>query len=259
MNSKIVFVSAATCAVMAAFSPAISQESPKNTAGAHITVPELAAGASFRNTPHKGVSTTNYGAGYFAYPMTGSVGSVSATFRAPAIHCKSSSDQEWLLPGIWVYSGGSLSQQVDLNLNCNNGVLYTQAIICIAGGSCDSSLTVAAGDLIVATLSETASGSFGQIRDITSGQVKSVSGTAAPTSDDVVFVGIEGPSLFNGGLVTKVPTFLKATFTKVQFNGYYLSDWNPAQYNLANGSTVQVNTTALQDNGDQFVNNFVHN
>ena len=261
MNSKIAFVFAIACAATAAFSPAISQESPKSTAGAQFTGPRLPVDLLLKKTPHSGVSKTNYGAGYFAYPTTGDVGSVSVTFRAPAIHCQSASDQEWLLPGIWVYDNtGTLTQQVDLNLNCNNGVMLMEDVICINGGSCDQSLAITPGDLIVATLSETPSGSFGQIRDITSGQTKSVSGTAAPTNDYTVFVGIEGPSLFVGGAVTKVPTFLKATFTKVQVNGYYLSDWNPAQYNLATtGGVVQVNTTALQDNGDQFVNNFVHN
>lgn len=171
MNSKIAFLFAIGCMATAAFSPAISHESPKTTAGAHITVPELAAGTSFRNAPHIGVPTTNFGAGYFAYPTSGNVGSVSVTFRLPAIHCQSTTDSEWLLPGIWVYdNNGNLSQQVDINLNCNGGAMFLVDVICIAGGSgCDESLAVNPGDLIVATLSEEPSGSYGQIRDITSG------------------------------------------------------------------------------------------
>ena len=197
MNSKTAFAFVVAFAATAAFSPAISQESPKSTAGAQFTGPRLPVDSMLKKTPHSGISKTNYGAGYFAYPSTGNVGSVSATFRVPAIHCQSASDQEWLLPGIWVYdSSGNLTQQVDVNLNCNNGAMLLEAVICINGGSCDTSLAITPGDLIVATLSETPSGSFGQIRDITSGQTKSVSGTAAPTNDYTVFVGIEGPSLF---------------------------------------------------------------
>jgi hypothetical protein len=262
MNSKTSLIFAIGCLALAALSPANSHASAaqKGTAWAQVNVPELAAGAAqLRKTPHHGVPSTYYGAGYFSYPATGSVGSVSVTFRVPAIHCKSTSDNEWLLPGIWVYDNtGTLSQQVDLNLLCDSGTILLHDVICIAGGTCATSLAIHPGDLIVATLSETASGTFGQLRNITTGLAESVSGSAAPTIDHSVFVGIEGPSMFG---VTNVPTFLKATFTKVQVNGYYLSDWSPAQYNLSPpaGTPVQVNTTALQDNGDQFVNNFVHN
>jgi hypothetical protein len=260
MNSKIALVFAISCAALGAFSPAKSYAggAQKSTAWAQVNVPELASGALFRKAPHNGVPSTYYGAGYFAYPSTGNVGSVSATFRVPAIHCKSTGDEEWLLPGIWVYdNAGNLSQQVDLNLLCDNGTIILHDVICISGGTCATSLAINPGDLIVTTLSETPAGTFGQIRNITTGLAESVNGTAAPTTDTTVFVGLEGPSLFG---VTKVPTFLKATFTKVQFNGYYLSDWNPVQYNLATtGGVVQVNTTAPQDNGDQFVNNFVRN
>jgi hypothetical protein len=263
MNSKNALVFATACIASAALSPAKSYASAtqKGTAWAQVNVPELAVEAPRRQAPYNGVPYTNHGAGYFAYPTTGDVGSVSVTFTVPSIKCKSSSDQEWLLPGIWVYdTSNNLTQQVDLNLLCENGTIHMFDVICIAGGGCAKPSTINPGDLIVATLSETATGTFGQIRDITTGHSDSESGAAAPTDDETVFVGVEGPALFEGGAVTKVPTFAKAAFTKVQLNGYYFSDWHPLRYNLAStGSTVQINTTALQDNGDQFVDTFVHN
>jgi hypothetical protein len=259
MNPKIVLSFAIACFAMATFSPAKSQDAsatPTTTAGAQVHVSELP-------TPRPHIATTvpktPDGAGYFVYPTLAgqNVGSVSTTFTIPSITCQRHDDREWLLPGIWVYSGGTLTQQVDINLNCNNGTLLMQDVICIAGADCDQSLTVSPGDRIIATLSETASGTYGQIHNLTTGQIASASGQAT-TSDDTVFVGDEGPSLFGE---TWVPTFSSVPFSKVQINGYYLSDSPfPTRNNLATtNNTTQIKTTLIEGDGDHFVTMFNHN
>jgi hypothetical protein len=258
MKPKTTLSFAIACFTLATFSPAKSQDAsttPKNTAGAQVHLPGLPT-----RPPHVAtiVPKTNYGAGYFVYPTDASqnVGSASVTFTIPSITCQRQGDNEWLLPGIWVYSGGNLTQQVDINLNCNNGVLLMQDVICVGAG-CDQSLTVSPGDRIVATLSETPAGTYGQIHNLTTGQLASASGPA-PTSDDTVFVGDEGPSLFG---LTRVPTFSTVPFSKVQINGYYLSDSPfPTRYNLATtNNTTQIRTSPIEGDGDHFVTTFNHN
>jgi hypothetical protein len=259
MNSKAALIFAMACIGMASLSPAKSQyaatSQPKTTAGAQVHVPGLPSAPPPVATT---VPKTPYGAGYFVYPFSPNVGSVSATFTLPSITCQRQGDYEWLLPGIWVYdTSGNLTQQVDINLNCNNGALVMIDVICIAGVACDESLTVSPGDRIVATLSETPSGTFGQIHNLTTGQIAKVSGPAT-TSDNVVFVGDEGPSL---STVTRVPTFSTVPFSKVQINGYYLSDSpSPTRYNLATtGTTTQITTSPIEGDGDHFVTTFKHN
>lgn len=255
MSSKISLIFGIACSVAAGLFVTSSAyaDMAKTTAGAQVHL----SGWPTR-TPHHNTPTTAYGAGYFSYPADPNVASVGVTFKLPAsITCASSSDAEWLLPGIWVYdSGGSLSQQVDVNLNCNQGSQLFEAVVCIAQASCTTA-AVSPGDLIEATFTETGSGASGTIRDITTGQVTTVNGPSNQSSDYTVFVGDEGPSMFGP---TAVPTFKQVSFTRAQVNGAYLGDWSPSRYNLStDGSTTQITTTALSDHGDEFMTKFKHN
>jgi hypothetical protein len=223
----------------------------KSTAGQH---PHMSH-ASVAGGRLSAVATTNYGAGYFSYPgLANGVAGASTSFKMPAITCANAGDKEWLLPGIWVYGSGSLTEQVDVNFNCNAGVLLQQAVICVDGAGCDQSLTVAPGDKIRASLAYTSTATIGTIKDVTSGQVRQVVGSAV-TTDDTVFIGDEGPSLFG---VSKVPTFTTQTFKVNQVNGQDLSDWGPARYNLKTGTPVQIRTGALSA-AQAFVTTFAHN
>ena len=54
-----------------------------------------------------------------------------------------------------------------------------------------------------------------------------------------------------------------STFTPVDFSGVTLdrkplARWNPQGYDVALGSTVQVKTGALKDDGESFKETFVH-
>jgi len=225
---------------------------PKSTAGLHAHLSRAAAGGRL-----SAVLTTAEGAGYYSYPTSAhGLAGASTSFKMPAITCASASDQEWLLPGIWVYSGGSLSEQVDVNFNCNSGSLLESAVICIAG-SCDQTLAVAPHDTIRASIAYTPSATIGTIKDVTSGLSKQVVGPAV-TTDDVVFIGDEGPSMFFGGIVTKVPTFTSVKFSNNQVNAQDLSDWAPGRYNLKTTTKVQIRTSALNAN-QSFVTTFAKN
>jgi hypothetical protein len=177
------------------------------------------------------VSGTPYGAGYFAYPGESNQGvsEASATFVMPSISCASSANDEWLLPGIWVYnSSGDLSEHVDVNFNCDGGSLVEESVVGV-DGSYGSSISVSPGDTVEASLSESGTATTGTIKDVTTGGIDQEVVASATTSDNTVFIGDAGPSQFS---VSAVPTFSKLKFTQAFVNGEYLGDWSPAQYNL---------------------------
>jgi hypothetical protein len=119
------------------------------------------------------VPTSNFGNGYFSYPAAGNVSSASVTFTMPTFSCTHSGDREWLSPGIWVYdSGGVLSQFSGVQFNCNSGALFQGDVICVDSYAvCDDSLTIAPGDRIVASLSESSTQTYAAVHDLTTGQI----------------------------------------------------------------------------------------
>lgn len=219
---------------------------PKTTAGLQAT---LSNGGRL-----SAVSTTNLGAGYFVFPSAGIAGA-STSFKMPTIACASASDKEWLLPGIWVYNTSSaLSEQVDVNFNCNSGVFTEEAVICISGGGCDATLPIAPGDKIRASLAYTSTATIGTIKDVTAGTSKQVVGSAV-TNDDAVFIGDAGPSQFG---VSKVPHFSTVKFSVNQVNAQDLSDWSPLRENLKTATAVQIRAGVVSA-AQAFVTTFAHN
>jgi len=212
---------------------------------AHISIPR---GAD--------VPSTDEGAGYYSYPGGSALGvsGASATFTMPGISCASSSDYEWLLPGIWVFNtAGQLTEQVDVNFNCDEGTLLEEAIVEVQGQ--EGAMAVSPGDTVVASLSESATATAGNVHDLTSGGNLQEVG-AATSSDDTVFIGDEGPDLFG---VTAVPTFSKVTFSNAMVDGEYLNLWTPARYNLKTGSDTQIDAGTIGRPGDTFKTTFKHN
>ena len=237
---------------LALAAPAGAAGHPRSTAGMHAVLSGPAAPGVHSNLP-----VTNYGAGYFTYPGSAyGVASASATFTMPAITCVRATDHEWLLPGIWVYdASGALSQQVDVNFNCNLGTKLQEAVICISGVACDQSLVVAANDRIVASLAYTATHTIGTVRDLTAGTVAQVVGGPI-TTDYTIFVGDEGPHAFG---VDVIPRFTKVPFTAVQINGEYLARATGVTgYDLQTGSYLQISTSAIGATGQSFTTTFVH-
>jgi hypothetical protein len=172
----------------------------------------------------------------------------------PSITCESTANYEWLLPGIWVYTASAeLTEQVDVNFNCDDGTLVEEGQISVQGQ--ETSLAVSPGDTVVASLSESATATAGTLDDLTSGATAQAVGPA--TSDDTtVFIGDAGGSQFG---VTAVPTFSKVVFSQAQVDGEYLALWVPARENLQTGSDAQIDAGALARPGDTFTTTFKHN
>ncbi|MBV9485272.1 MAG: hypothetical protein JO246_04375 [Frankiaceae bacterium] len=229
----------------------------KSTAGLHPHV----------SLPGRGVASntngiTDYGAGYFFYPgaTTEGFSSAGVTFTMPSFSCASASDNEWLLPGIWVYDNtGALTQQVDVNFNCNSGVKLQSGIICLSNTGCDSSLTPNPGDVIEASLVETATGTVARLRDFTQNTTATVTGAALSPPDYTVFIGNAGPHQF--GFADAVPTFNHQSFRFASVNGEAIGDGDyfPAGYNLRTSGINQINAGPILLHHTMFTNTFKHN
>ncbi|MBV9485271.1 MAG: hypothetical protein JO246_04370 [Frankiaceae bacterium] len=208
------------------------------------------------------VPTTDEGGGYWFYPSSTIEGfaSASTTFTMPNFTCASNSDQEWLLPGIWGFNSGTLTSQVDVNFNCNNGSKLQVGYACAPDGTCGNSLTPNPGDVMEASLTETATGSVARLRDFTQNTSTSASGAAGPL-DDVILIGTVGPDWFFGGVVRKVPTFNHVTFRFASINGEAIGDGDyfPTQYNLRTDSFNQINAGPILLHHTMFTNTFKHN
>ncbi len=231
---------------------------PTSTAGlsAHVSSLKVAGTRAPLSPAQAGarpavVATSALGAGHTVYLDLASAG---VTFTMPSISCASPSDYEWLLPGLWIYDGsGNLVSQVDVNFNCNAGSSYMGDVICIYGGSCDTSMAVYPGDVIEATYVQTASTAAGEIINHTQNTVAVVYGTPGACCNSVLF-GNAGPSQFG---VSAVPTFNKMNFSVATANGFYLGDWGPYQTNLKTDRFVQIKSSIVPTT--KFTNTFMHN
>lgn len=250
-------VAVLACAIAGAVAqaaPASAAVRPASTAGQHPhgVVPRA-------NAHQKAVAQTDEGAGYWLYPgEVNGLSSASATFVMPSFSCAHSGDQEWLLPGLWVFSGGALTEQVDVNFNCNNGSVLQQGFACLTDGCGSTSIFPDPGDTMIASLAYTSTATVATLKDVTQGVTSQFVG-AATSTDQIVLVGDVGPDWFFGGVVKKVPVFSKVKFTQVQLNGQYLEDGpNPARYNLKTGTSLQIATTNILSDGESFTTTFKH-
>ena len=210
--------------------------------------PSLAPGSS----SEAGAAATNSAIGAGQYVGLVLV-SASTTFTMPSFSCHSSSDSEWLLPGLWIYNtSGQLVSQVDVNFNCNSGSKVQSDVICITGGGCDTSLHVNPGDVIEAVYTASGSSAIGTLYDRTQHTVAQASGNSVGSA--IVLVGDQGPGLFG---VPAVPTFSKVPFSITTLNGFYVADWGPTVLNLKTGSNVQIKSGSAKTTS--FTTKFVAN
>jgi hypothetical protein len=245
---------ALSAALAAAPAGATGRATPTSTASLQ---PQTVQPIHHQTVPNTVASTD--GSGYFSNLGAGNLSSVSANFTMPTYSCASSEDQEWLLPGVYVYSEGKVTEQLQVNFNCNFGSNLQEAFVCLQGTTnCDGSITPEPGDKMRASLIYTASSTTATITDVT--QDVSAHVTAGPiTTDDVAFVGDLGPGSLLGAGITAVPTFAKVVFTQVKINGLPLAGYSPSRNNYESGSDVQITTGNIRHDGKSFETTFKRN
>lgn len=253
-------VSAATAAARhGGKSAAKSASAPTSTFGlsAHVSLPSTTAGNT-SHMPGGPIQFTAVNSPLGAGNELAQVDLVSAgvTFTMPSFSCASNSDQEWLLPGLWIFDeSGNLVAQVDVNFNCNFGNKLQLGIACIesACNTGGSGVSPNPGDVIeVSFTQDSIDGAQAIVDDRTLTQDAIATGPL--TAGDTVLAGEMGLSAFG---VAAVPVFTKIAFSIATVDGEYLSDNGPhTRFNLQTGSDIQIKSGTVLTTS--FGTTFVH-
>jgi hypothetical protein len=186
-----------------------------------------------------GLKSTGF-AGYAVTPA--SLISAKATIKVPSIKCAPSGDSG-IGPGVYLTGPNSGQDAAGAALYCENGVVTYDAGIEINGHE-TLVFTVAPGNTLVVSVSETTSKTSATVHDVTTGMSKTLSGagnnkTQALVGDGgVYFDGIEGP-------VSGVPTFTSYLVSSVSVGGRALGSVHPVSVERVHRTTVQIVPTAI--------------
>ena len=220
-------------------------------------------------------------AGYIALPLQGK--KAQATIAVPTMTCGANSGLKILF--FWQYlqvsEGNYAEAWVEADCTDGSATYDASASVCAFSGcgGCEPSspIPVSAGDSV--TLSEAAPKNGNdypteaEVTDTTSGVGLGCAefGTFRNTFQPV-YTGICGQDLDSSGPnVTSSkspppfdcqggnrPKFSTVTFADVTIDGKSLGSFDPTGYNMRNGSTLQVSTSKITDDGDSFSGAFVH-
>jgi hypothetical protein len=222
-----------------AFNP---QPDPPGRAGsASVLVPSkarVAAAPSHQSAANTVVKSTEF-AGYQAATPDG-LASASATFTIPTLNCSSDIDDPLYL-GVTTSTDSSAAT---IRLLCNGTTPTYTYWVYTPAGMIEEPAT--AGDVVVASLFQTASWTEAEIHDLTNGQYW-VGNTGSGGTGTGAVIGVNEPYS-----TVPLPQITPTTFSSVQVNGDYLGFENPTQYNLERGSDKLFTSSALSSNGTQF-------
>jgi len=197
------------------------------------------------------VSSSDYGAGYFAYPVVNGFASASATFKVPSISCTSTQSSEAI--GLQVQANDTGTVAIDWSgnavvaLQCNSGTASYMFDV-DAGATHFVEPGVNPGDVVVASMYQTLSVASATVHDLTSGYTWIAHSSPFTGSGVNWSVWTGAYSYANSNTWAQ---FTSVPFSKCQVNGDYLKYASPTQYKfLGSGSVVK--TSALSTAGDGF-------
>jgi hypothetical protein len=200
-----------------------------------------------------GASSSPDIAGYQDTP-TGGLASASVTFTVPKISCTTADTnkgaEEW--NGVFT---NSLSTYALVASQClSSGPVYDWQFQTLAGVF--NQPGAAPGDVVVASLFQSASSTFAELHDLTQ-KVTWVADNSVNQGDTIVNIGT-----FNEdqSLGVPVPTFTKANFTNATVNGDYLGFESPTEINALNGGDLLIKSGKLHTTatGSVFTETFKH-
>ena len=113
----------------------------------------------------------------------------------------------------------------------------------------------AAGDVVVASLFQSATATYAEIHDLTANAFRFANNTVNQ-GDTVVDIGTYNELLF----VRPIPTFTTANFTNATVNGDYLGFESPTEVNALNGGDQLIKSGKLHTTGtgSVFTETFKH-
>ena len=165
---------------------------------------------------------------------------VKATIKVPQATCSSSSGLYFFSPGVYVLGPSGVTGG-GLNVTCDGGSLTYQAQVDINSGPQDVLFTINPGDTITVTASETVAGATVTVKDLTS----KASGTDTGAGDGVT------STLVGAYASPPIPTFTKASFSKVTVGSTGLGSNNPVELEMVSGTLVLMAPNAIS-NGKSF-------
>ena len=126
-------------------------------------------------------------------------------------------------------------------------------------GICEPEAQVNAkpGDSLTFSLSENTATSTTTITAINSTEKQTASASAHILLKESVINAETGIFGSKPGSVTPIPKFTPITLANLKFNGAILSSFHPTEFEMYDGSTLQVATSAISSTGS-FTNTFKH-
>jgi hypothetical protein len=192
-------------------------------------------------------------AGYAVTPSTPIT--AKATIKIPSITC-APSGASGIAPGVYLFGGYSGYSGAFAGALCGNGQVTYNAYITI-NGTQTTVFAVQPGNTVVVSISETSSKTSATVHDVTTGQLKSLSGVGSDKTQ--VFVGDGG--WFIGSLslnnLVGVPRFKSYPVNSVSVGGQALGSVQPALVERVKGSTLQLLPSAITG-GNAFKVAFKH-
>ncbi len=182
-----------------------------------------------------GASSSSYLAGYQATP-TGGLASASVTFTVPAISCTAKDIAQGAFELTGVYTDTTAAFAVADTACTSSGPTYYY-VPPHGSDYFTPAQQPAAGDVVVASLFQSATSTWAEIHDLTNGEYW-FDDNSANQGDTVVDIGTFSIS-------DLVPTFKKIQFTNATVNGDYLGFESPTEYNTLNGGDLLIKASAL--------------
>lgn len=184
-----------------------------------------------------GASASTYFAGYRATPV-GGLASASVTFTVPAISCTANDKADDANGWTGIYTDTNNTYAFIDGYCTSSGPAYNY-VVKTEGGSVDQA-GAAAGDVVVASLFQSASSTYAEIHDLTA-NVNYLADNSVNQGDSVVDIGTFNQVANNH----PIPTFTKIKFTSATVNGDYLGFDSPTEFNALNGGDLLIKTGKL--------------
>jgi hypothetical protein len=187
-------------------------------------------------------------AGYLIQPTTASP--VAVSFVVPTLSCPSNRDLA-VIPG--VIAGGTSYLGAGIALQCSSGQASYQAVA-FYNGPFYGLETVTPGDTVYVSVSDasSSSSSVATVEDATTGVIQSVSFPSFPMS----YADLGNDYEYNYYTPLGMPPFGSIAFTGAYVGGKTLGSLSPAGYNMGNGITTLIQTSAITSAGTGFTTTF---
>jgi hypothetical protein len=194
-------------------------------------------------------------AGYSATVST-AITSLSSGLSVPTVTCPATGNLSLLSEFYLKPATGTETGLLGWNDTCTGGVL-SQPFAFVDVGGANASINISAGDSLKFSLAQ-ATGTSAvtlKVTDATNGLGASVSANVSPSF--TIISAVTFVSNGSTGNVTPIPSFTPIHFSALKVNGAILTTFTPAEYEMYDGTTLQIATSTISTAGT-FTTTFRH-